>query len=129
MTALRLPRSLSERITRALRWRVDEATAPLRDEIARLRAELDRVSGQAGWTANEMERLQPHVAGLDARVEDLRLRLDDEQLTDRPGDAEEARSVLDEVRSEHRVVRERLTGVSLYEERLRQLEEWRAQQS
>lgn len=109
-------RALAARLDRALRWRVDEAVGPLREQVERLDA-------QAGWTANEMERLQPHVAALDARIEDLRQALDDAALTTGPDDLVVARSVLDEIRREHAVVRERLSAASSYEERLRRLED------
>lgn len=109
-------RLLLGRVNRALRWRIDEVLEPVR-------AELGRVAGQADWTANEMARLQPHVAALDARLEDLRVAFDDLSLSADDGETEQARGVLDEVRAEHAVIRERLSAIALYEERLRRLEE------
>jgi predicted nucleic acid-binding Zn-ribbon protein len=111
------------RLDTAIRWRIDEAVAPLRDEVGRARTDLDRVDARSAWTANEMERLQPHVAALDARIEDLRTILDDQRLTASEGELGTARSLLDEMRAEHAVIRARLSAISLYEERIRRLED------
>lgn len=120
----RLPgaRQIRNRVDAAIRWRVAEAVEPLRHELAATRE-------QAGWTANEMERLQPHVAALDARLEDLRVAIDDVGLDVADGDAARARGILDEVRREHALIRERLGAMGVLEDRLRALEQARDESS
>lgn len=118
MTRARLPgsRRLTQRIDTAIRWRVDEA-------VAHLARRLEEVEARADWTANEMVRLAPHVAALDERLEDLRTRLEDEALVAAADDLAPARTVLDEIRREHALVRERLGAMGVLEERLRVVEE------
>ncbi len=118
-----LLRAAMHRIDQAIRWRVEENAGPLRDEVNELRTELARLRTRADWTANEMERLQPHVAALDARVEDLRIVIDDHYLRIDEGDGQVARKVLDEIRAEHASIRARLSAAAIYEERMRRLEE------
>jgi hypothetical protein len=100
-----------EACTEDHRRRLDEAEAALRDVRDRLH-----------WTANEVERLIPHVAAQESQLEALRQKL----VVVPSADAEEiseARSLIDEIRREHAQVRVRLTGVAQYEDRLRKLED------
>lgn len=117
MRLTRIPgvRAVAARFDAAVRWRTEEAVGPLRGELEAVRA-------QAGWTANEMERLAPHVAALDARLEDLRVELTPLSAGE-PGDLVEALSLLDEVRREHAAIRVRLSMLATYAERLERLEE------
>ena len=71
----------------------------------------------------ELMRLSPQVAALEARVEELRLRLDGDVSAPAPEDLGEARQLVDEVRSEHARVRARISAATVFEERLRVLEE------
>lgn len=75
-----------------------------------------------GDLERELVRIVPQLAALEQRVEDLRLRLDDPAFTADDAERAEARSLVDEVRSEHAKVRARISGAVVFEERLRVLE-------
>jgi tetrahydromethanopterin S-methyltransferase subunit G len=121
---VRVPQSLLDEHGR----RLDEAHRRL-DELERvwqrvdeLNGRLDQVQGRADWTANEVERMIPHVASQESQLEALRQKLTVLPPAE-PGELAEARSLIDEVRREHAQVRARLTGIAKYEERLGRLEE------
>jgi chromosome segregation ATPase len=121
---VRVPQALLQEHGR----RLDEAHRRL-DEVERLwqrvdelGGRLDHVQGRADWTANEVERMIPHVASQESQLEALRDKLA-AAPTATPAETEEARSLIDEVRREHAQVRARLTGIARYEERLGRLEE------
>ncbi|MFL6159082.1 MAG: hypothetical protein ACJ72D_23590 [Marmoricola sp.] len=71
----------------------------------------------------QLIRLSPQVAALEQRVEDLRTRLDDPEFTADDAERAEARRLVDEVRSEHAKVRARISAATVFEERLRVLEQ------
>lgn len=106
------------RLDLALRWRIEEAVAPLRHQIADLRAATD----DSRSALIEVRRMAPQLAAAEARLAELT-----ELVTRaRPvGDEEGAEAVrlIDEIRKEHRRIRARMTAISWYEERLRRLEE------
>ena len=93
------------------RRRLDEAEAALREARDRLH-----------WTANEVERLIPHVSSQESQLEALRQKLTVVPAADEP-ELTAARSLIDEVKREHAQIRVRLTGIAQYEDRLRQLED------
>lgn len=86
----------------------------LEKSVAGLRRELRQTNAA-------VERIIPQVAAQEHRIETLR-----ERLTVAPsaqdGDAVEARRLIDEVQRQHARIRERLSGIAFYEERLRKLE-------
>lgn len=100
------------------RRRVDELHGRL-DEATR---RLDEVCAKADWSANELERIIPHVAAQESQLESLRQKLS-VTVTGEEGELDEARSLIDEVRREHAQIRTRLTGLARYEERLARLEQ------
>jgi DNA repair exonuclease SbcCD ATPase subunit len=129
---------LAGRVRRRLdaraRGLVDEALAPVRRRltaqsrrIARLEAKLDERLPDAVRTANrtwaELERLQPQLAAVEQRLEELRQRVDTRLDPGTPGEQEEAHRLVDAIRREHEQIRSRMTAISWYEERLRKLEE------
>ena len=85
-------------------------------------AGLDRVRGDLLWTTGEVKRLIPHVAAQEAQLEDLREKFsltppsDDKQIA-------EARTLIEEIQRQHAQIRTRLSGIAMYEDRLRKLEE------
>lgn len=83
---------------------------------------LDRQHGRISDMERELSRIGPQVAALEQRLEDLAEQLSpvDPGSTD---DRADARSLLEEVRREHAQVRARITAATVFEERLRVLEE------
>jgi DNA repair exonuclease SbcCD ATPase subunit len=93
---------------------------------ARLQALEERAERQHERIAElerELKRVSPQLAALEERVEDLRQRLDVPDLDASDADRAEARSLVEEIRREHAQVRARITAATVFEERLRVLEE------
>lgn len=91
----------------------------LPDDVGPRVADLERRLGDA---VRELARIAPQVAALEERLADLTARLAEPARAE-DGDAEAARSVLDEVRAEHARVRARISAATVFEERLRVLED------
>lgn len=91
--------------------------AVLEEALGRARDELDRTTG-------EVQRLLPHVAAQEGRLEDLRDRIT-WNAGSPAGESEiaEARMLVEAIRRQHAQVRVRLSGIAMYEERLRRLED------
>lgn len=111
-SALGRARSLAGRARQRLRG----GNGP--DEVT---TRLDRQHGRIAAVERDLARVGPQLAGLEARFEDLRERLDRPEVDE--GDLSEAMEVVDEVRREHERIRARLSAAARFEERLRQLEE------
>lgn len=71
----------------------------------------------------ELVRISPQLAALEARLEDLVERVDARRVQATPEEQDEARSLLEEVRAEHARVRARITAATVFEERLRVVED------
>jgi hypothetical protein len=126
--------SASRRLERAIAWRVETALQPVQlqlDELAlrvgnlerRLDERLPNAVRAAHRAVSEVERIKPHVAGTEQRLEELRQEV--ETRTD-PGTSEEqreARRLVEEIRREHERIRARMTAIAWYEDRLRRVEE------
>lgn len=91
----------------------------LLDALREVRAQGDRIAD----LERELLRLSPQVAALEQRVEDLRVRIEDPAFTGDDAERAEARSLVEEVRAEHARVRARISAASVFEERLRVLEQ------
>ena len=91
----------------------------LPDDVGPRIADLERRLADA---VRELGRMGPQLAALEARVEELAGRLEPAPAGD-AADVEAARNVLDEVRAEHARVRARISAATVFEERLRVLEE------
>ncbi len=104
-----------------LRRSLDERCDALAGELRRLDDELRGVRDRYGEVAFDLDRLGPHVAALEVRIAD-RERWDGPVEVGDPGELTEARRLLDDVVREHERIRVRLSGIALYEERLRRLE-------
>jgi chromosome segregation ATPase len=105
-------------------------------DIARVRQRLDRIADRVGkaeaaaratakeaeFHVREVNRIAPQLSALEAKVEDLR-----QELGTRPdrvtGNLGTARSLVEEIRTEHARIRVRLSALTTYEERLRRIEE------
>lgn len=133
-TARGMRSRLSSRLDRAVRWRIEEALAPVHERLDRqaerirqLEVRLDERLPDAVRKANraftEVERMQPQTASIEQRLEELRQRLDTRLAPATGEDLAEAQSLLDAVRREHEQVRARTTAIAWYEDRLRALEE------
>ena len=70
---------------------------------------------------NELRRLAPHLAALEARVAKLEERETSIRVAD-SAEVDQARSLIDEIKAEHERIRVRLSAVARYEERLERLE-------
>jgi chromosome segregation ATPase len=133
------------RMSARIMAQVEERLEPLRREIVELRhhqhtelqrqlddhwQRLDRLEGrinelqfQLDFAIDETRRLEPHIASLEERVTTLDERATEQLAPPADGELDQARSVLDEVRTEHARIRARLTAVAKYEERLGRLEQ------
>ena len=112
---------LRSRVDTALRWRAQEAVDPVARRAQDLHDWVARVEATAEWSANELRRLAPQVAAIEARLADLddvirRRAIEDGEVS------EPERTMLDLITAEHERVRVRLAAVASYEERLRRLE-------
>lgn len=131
---------ISDRISRAISWRVDErlaaqprssevddalaAVAALTDRIAENERNLKIVSERVDdlrehvdFMGATYDRMEPQLAALEWRMEDMRYRV---RHIANDGELDELAA---EARAEHERARIRLELASHYEERLRRLEE------
>jgi uncharacterized protein involved in exopolysaccharide biosynthesis len=89
------------------------------EALREVRAQRERIAD----LERELVRVSPQLAALEQRVEGLRARLDDPVHPADEGETAEARSLVEEVRAEHARVRARISAATVFEERLRVLEE------
>jgi hypothetical protein len=111
---------LRRRVDEAVRWRTAEAVEPVARRAQDLHDWVARVERTAEWSANELQRLAPQVAAVEARLADLDDRLRRDAVDGGGNEAE--RTMLEMISAEHERVRARLAAVASYEERLRRLE-------
>jgi chromosome segregation ATPase len=110
----------SAAVAQELHAEIADLRAELRRDLADLRTAMDatrNLTDQVEWTQS---RMGPQVAALDERVAQL------EQPTTLTGTKEEeaeARTLVDEVRTEHAKVRARLSAVASYEHRIAKVEQ------
>lgn len=140
MAVQKLGRGLVDRIARLIDFRVDDRTRGLAERVNNLEhatadhrrrlddAEhnLDQARGDLRWTRAELDRLIPHVAAQEGRLETLRESMALVPNTDSAQNAE-ARTLIEEIQRQHAQIRVRLAGISRYEDRLRRIED-RAEQ-
>ncbi|RZQ62028.1 hypothetical protein [Amycolatopsis suaedae] len=136
MSPFNFRRRAAARLARVVDFRLNERVHPLeqrlrhqedctddhRRRLDALEAGIEQLRGDLRWTDNELERLMPHVAAQDARIESLREQIALVPHADKP-ELAEARSLIEEVQRQHAQIRVRLTGIARYEHRLRALEE------
>ncbi|OLF17139.1 hypothetical protein BU204_13590 [Actinophytocola xanthii] len=146
--ALGLRRRIADRVGRMIDWRivhpvegnrlyelygtVDEQRRQLhelresRDDLAHRLGELERQCAEMDrlqkWSANELERIIPQIAGQESQLESLREKIAPVPAADQ-AQIEESRTLIEEIRREHSQIRVRLTAVAQYEDRLRKLED------
>ena len=87
-----------------------------------LQERIERQHARIAELERELARLT-QLAALEERLEDLRQRLDVPDLDASDTNRAEARSLVEEVRREHAQVRARISAATVFEERLRVLEE------
>ena len=116
----RLPvvRKVKDRVDAAIRWRAAETVDPVARRAQDLHDWVARVERTAEWSANELRRLAPQVAAIEARLADL----DDDRRRGAAGGTDDSRTALELIAAEHERIRARLAAVASYEERLRRLE-------
>ena len=96
---------------------------PTSGRVRALQERVERQHQRIAELERELTRVSPQVAALEERVEDLRQRLDVPDLDASDADRAEARSLVEEIRREHAQVRARITAATVFEERLRVLEQ------
>ncbi len=85
---------------------------------------LDRQHERLAALERDLARIGPQVAGLEARLEDLRAhRTRPPGASAEPEEVAQAASLVDEVRREHERMRARVSAAARFEERLEQVEE------
>jgi len=99
--------------------RMMAAVAALRS----VRERLDRHHQRIADLERELIRVSPQLAALEQRVESLRQRLDRPDFSASPKETAEAISLVDEIKREHAQVRARISAATVFEERLRVVEE------
>jgi chromosome segregation ATPase len=82
----------------------------------------ERLEERLADVERELIRVSPQLAAVEERLADLRERILDPDWTGDDADRAEARELIDEVRRQHRQIRERITAATVFEERLRVLE-------
>jgi chromosome segregation ATPase len=93
-----------------------------RERFADLERRFTEVERLQQWSANELERIIPQVAGQESQLESLRQKISTVPAADQP-QIDEARTLIEEIQREHSQIRVRLTAVAQYEDRLRKLED------
>src|SRR5881392_2265252 len=98
----------------------------VRSQVKKLRTineRLDRQHQRIADLERELIRVSPQLAALEERVEALRQRIDQPDYRTAPEDQAEAVSLVEEVKREHAQVRARISAATVFEERLRVVEE------
>ena len=140
MAVQKLGRGLVDRLARLIDFRVDDRTRGLAERVNNLEHatadhrrrlddtehNLEQARGDLRWTRAELDRLIPHVAAQEGRLETLRESMSLVPNTDSAQIAE-ARTLIEEIQRQHAQIRVRLAGISRYEDRLRRVED-RAEQ-
>jgi chromosome segregation ATPase len=83
---------------------------------------LDQATRMATRTHSLFEIIRSQVAGIEERLQNLTERVERAQYDATDQEQAQARSLLEEIRDEHRRIRVRFGVVARYEERLRRLE-------
>ncbi|SFB01700.1 hypothetical protein SAMN05216266_103302 [Amycolatopsis marina] len=136
MALSNLKNRVTDRLARVIDYRIGERVDPLDERVVEqehctvdhrrrldaLEAGLEHVRGDLRWIRSELDRMMPHVAAQDARLETLREQLSVAPTADAPEIAE-SRSLVQEIQRQHAQIRVRLAGLARYEDRLRRLEE------
>jgi chromosome segregation ATPase len=115
---------VKNRADAALSWRIEQGLEELRGEVdGRLRALEDRLNGlepRLVEAEQVLRRMAPQIAAIESRLESR--RESGEPVGAEAAELDEARSLLEAVRTEHERIRTRVALASQYEERLRVLE-------
>lgn len=88
-----------------------------------VRERLDRQHRRIADLERELIRISPQLAALEQRVEELRQRIDRPDYVATPEDEARAVSLVEEVERQHAQVRARISAATVFEERLRVVEE------
>src|SRR6476469_2673393 len=96
---------------------------PTSPKVRALQQRAERQHERIAELERELKRVSPQLAALEERLEDLRQRLDVPDRDGADGERAEARALVEDVRREHAQVRARTSAATVFEERLRVLEE------
>jgi chromosome segregation ATPase len=108
--------------TESAQARQAEKVARVEERIGRLRDRLDEVKLTAYRAHSSYEILNAQVGAIEVRLQDLAETLATGRFAADDEDTALARSLVEEIRDEHRRIRVRFGAVTQYEERLRRLE-------
>jgi uncharacterized protein involved in exopolysaccharide biosynthesis len=86
-------------------------------------ADVNDLRRRIGDLEREIGRLSPQVAALEVRIADLGERIEASPVPGTEADRAESRTLIEEVRAEHARVRARISAATVFEERLRVIEE------
>jgi chromosome segregation ATPase len=110
----------SAAVARELRAELADLRAELQSNVTDLRSAVAATDERINHVAWTQERLGPQIAAVDERLAVLERP---EPAAGDPAEQAEARSLVEEIRSEHARVRARLSAVASYEHRIAQLEQ------
>jgi chromosome segregation ATPase len=102
--------------------RQDERLKRQRERLDRHKERLDVINPKAWQAATLLEVLAAQVAAIEERLQILTDKVDFRGDASTDAEKAEARTLLEEVREEHRRIRVRFGVVTRYEERVRRLE-------
>jgi hypothetical protein len=88
-----------------------------------IKERLQRQHERIAELERELIRVSPQLAALEERVEILRQRVDRPDYDASPEDQAQAVSLVEEIKREHAQVRARISAATVFEERLRVVEE------
>ena len=99
-----------------------EKLARLQERVGRTKERVEDIKMTAYRAHSSYEILSAQVGAIEERLQDLAEKLDTGQYEAGDEERSAARSLVDEIRDEHRRIRVRFGAVTQYEERLRRLE-------
>jgi chromosome segregation ATPase len=108
--------------TEAAQSRQAKQLARLQDRVGRAKVRVDEIKLTAYKAHSSYEILSAQVGAIEERLQDIADRLEGGQLVPDDEASAAARSLVEEIREEHRRVRVRFGTMTQYEERLRRLE-------
>ncbi|HEY4315582.1 MAG TPA: hypothetical protein VGO19_08775 [Actinomycetes bacterium] len=108
--------------TESAQARQAEKLARLQERFGRTKERIDQIKLTAFQANTSYEILNAQVGAIEVRLQDLSDKLGKGRFETNDEDTASARSLVEEIRDEHRRIRVRFGTMTLYEERIRRLE-------